>query len=286
MKRVILVLGGGGVKGMAHIGVWRALEELGIRPTEVIGTSIGSLVGACIAGGEGSAALTAKALSLTKQDIVTLNRWALLFNGIRQPSVFRGDTFQEYIQRVLPVATWDDLTLPVAMNAVHLETGRMEWFGAGGRADVPLWQAVYASCALPVFYPPADLGGSLYVDGGVGDTLPVTRAAERGADLIIAADVGAGPIKDSRDTVARGMVAVHHRVFDIQAYARKRQVLDGWRGPDLIYIRPPLDGVSTFDFTRTDFFLEEGYRSAVTALQASPLLADVVTTPRAVEQAG
>jgi NTE family protein len=286
VKRVILVLGGGGVKGMAHVGVWRALEELGIQPAEIIGTSIGALVGACIGGGEGSATLTARALSLTKQDIVTLNRWALLFNGIRQPSVFRGDTFEDYVQRVLPVESWEALRLPVSMNAVHLETGRMEWFGAGGRTDVPLSRAVYASCALPVFYPPADLGGKLYVDGGVGDTLPVMRAAERGAELIIAADVGAGPVKDSQDTVSKGMVAVHHRVFDIQAYARKRIVLDSWQGPDLIYIRPPLDGVSTFDFTRTEFFLEEGYRSALAALQGSPLLADAGVGARAIEQAG
>jgi NTE family protein len=271
---------------MAHVGVWRALEELGIRPAEIIGTSIGALVGVCIAGGEGSAALSARALTLTKQDIVTLNRWALLFNGIRQPSVFQGETFQDYVRRVLPVEEWEQLTLPVAMNAVHLETGRMEWFGAGGRTDVPLWKAVYASCALPVFYPPADLGGKLYVDGGVGDTLPVTRAAERGADVIIAADVGAGPVKDSQDTVSKGMVAVHHRVFDIQAYARKRQILDEWSGPDVIYIRPPLDGVSTFDFTRTEFFLEEGYRSALAALQTSPLVSELGAAPRAIEQAG
>ena len=286
MKRVVLVLGGGGVKGMAHVGVWRALEEVGIRPAEIIGTSIGALVGVCIAGGESSAALSARALALTKQDIVMLNRWALLFNGIRQPSVFRGETFQDYVRRVLPVEEWAELTLPVSMNAVHLETGRMEWFGAGGRTDVPVWKAVYASCALPVFYPPADLGGKLYVDGGVGDTLPVTRAAERGADLIIAADVGAGPVKDSQDTVSKGMVAVHHRVFDIQAYARKRLILDEWRGPDLIYIRPPLDGVSTFDFTRTEFFLEEGYRSTMAALQGSPLIAELAAVPRAIEQAG
>jgi NTE family protein len=286
MKRVILVLGGGGMKGMAHIGVWRALEEAGIRPAEILGTSIGALVGACIAGGEGSATLAGRALSLLKQDIVTLNRWALLFNGIRQPSVFRGDIFQEYIRGILPVERWEELGIPLAMNAVHLETGRMEWFGAGGRTDVALADAVYASCALPVFYPPAELRGKLYVDGGVGDTLPVGEAAARGADVIIAVDVGAGGIKDSQDTVSKGMVAVHHRVFDIMAYARRRAVLDGWQGPPLIYIRPPLDGVSTFDFTRTDFFLEEGYRSTQAALAASPVLADVMTGARAIEQAG
>ncbi|MGH7129170.1 MAG: patatin-like phospholipase family protein, partial [Planctomycetaceae bacterium] len=266
-------------------GVWRALEEAGIRPTEIVGTSIGALVGACIAGGEGARTLTARALSLAKPDIVMLNRWALLFNGIRQPSVFRGDTFQEYVQFILPVKEWDRLAVPLGMNAVHLETGRTEWFGAGGRLDVSLPDAIYASCALPVFYPPADLGGKLYVDGGVGDTLPVTRAAERGAELIIAVDVGAGPLKDSRDTVSRGLVAVHHRVFDIMAYARKRAVLESWRGPELVYVRPALDGWSTFDFTATEYFLEEGYRATRSALEASPALESVAARIRAPGQA-
>jgi NTE family protein len=225
-------------------------------------------------------------LALSKPDIVMLNRWAMLFNGIRQPSVFRGDTFQEYVRRVLPVERWEEMTIPVAMNAVHLETGRMEWFGAGGRTDVAVADAVYASCALPVFYPPADLAGKLYVDGGVGDTLPILRAAERGADLIIAADVGAGPLKDSEDTVSKGMVAVHHRVFDIQAYARKRAILDAWVGPELIYIRPALDGVSTFDFTRTEYFLEQGYQATVAALRSSATIAALGAVPRPIEQAG
>jgi predicted acylesterase/phospholipase RssA len=86
--------------------------------------------------------------------------------------------------------------------------------------------------------------------------------------------------------VSKGMVAVHHRVFDILAYERKRAVLDNWAGPELIYIRPPLDGVSTFDFTRTDFFLEEGYRTAKAALAASPALAELTTAARPLEQAG
>ncbi len=266
MKRVFLVLGGGGVKGMAHVGAWRAVQESGLEVSEIIGTSIGALVGACIAGGERWETLTARAQALNKQDIVTLNRWALLFNGIRQSSVFRGDTFQEYIRSTLPVARFDELGMPLSMNAVDLETGVVEWFGAGGQDDVLLADAVYASCALPVFYPPAELQGRYFVDGGVSDALPIRRAAERGADLVVAVDVGAGAVKDSRDTVSKGMIAVQHRVFDVMVYARKRALLDSWSGPDLVYVRPELDGMSTFDFTRTAYFLEEGHRATRDAL--------------------
>jgi NTE family protein len=269
MKRVLLVLGGGGVKGMAHVGAWKAVQESGLQVTEIVGTSIGALVGACIAGGEGWETLAPRAVGLNKQDIVTLNRWALLFNGIRQPSVFRGDTFQDYIRSTLPVETFDQLRLPLSMNAVDLETGAAEWFGAGGVTDVPLADAVYASCALPVFYPPLEIRGRFFVDGGVSDALPIQRAADRGAELIIAVDVGAGAVKDSKDTISKGMIAVHHRVFDVMAYARKKAMLESWSGPELVYVRPELDGMSTFDFTRTSYFLEEGYRATRAALTES-----------------
>jgi NTE family protein len=260
-ERVFVVFGGGGVKGLAHAGAWKAIDEFGIRVSEIIGTSIGALVGACIAGGWSPERLAAQASALKRQDIVTMNRWAFLLNGISEPAVFRSDAFVEYLGRVLPVERFDEMSMPVSMNAVHLETGRMDWFGADGRTDVTVAEAVYASCALPLFYPPADIYGELYVDGGVRDALPVRRAKERGADLVIAIDVSAGEVKDSKDTVSKGMVAIHHRVFDIMAYSQKRGVLDSWSGPELIYIRPRLDGMSTFDFSRTDYFLEEGYRA-------------------------
>ncbi len=284
MARTIVVMGGGGVKGMAHVGAWQAIQEAGIEVTELIGTSIGALVAACVAGGAGWETLAPRALELQKQDIVTLNRWALLLNGIREPSVFQGETLQEYIASVLPVDNFDALSIPVQMNAVHLDTGRQEWFGAGGRLDVPLADAIYASCALPLFYPPAELDGRYYVDGGVADPLPILRAVERGAERIIAVDVGAGPTKDAKDTVNKGLVAIHHRVFDIMAWARKRALLDGWAGPELIYVRPALDGYSTFDFTQTQYFLEEGYRSTRRALGRPAGAAPLIEPP--VEKTG
>lgn len=266
VSRVFVVMGGGGVKGMAHVGAWKAIRDAGIEATEIIGTSIGALVAACVAGGGTWETLAPQALALQKADIVTLNRWTLLLNGIRQPSVFLGETLRAYIASVLPVQRFEDLTLPVSMNAVHLYSGEEVWFGAGGREDVDLVDAVYASCALPLFYPPAEIDERYYVDGGVADPLPIRRAAARGADRIIAIDVGAGPDKDARDTVSKGLVAIHHRTFDIMAYARKRAILDRWEGPDLTYVRPQLDGFSTFDFTRTQYFLEEGYRATRRAL--------------------
>jgi NTE family protein len=265
-ERTVLVLGGGGMKGLSHVGAWRAVQEAGVEVTEVIGTSIGALVGACVCGGLEQERLGMLARALQKRDIVTLNRWALLFNGIRQPQVFRGDIFRRYLESVLPVADFASLQLPLSMNAVDLETGEEVWFGAGGRTDVSLADAVYASCALPVFYEPAEIDGHHYVDGGISDALPVARAAARGADRIIAVDVAAGRLPSADDIVSKGMVGIHQRVMQIMGYARKTAALAAWTGPELVYVRPELEGYDTWDFASTEYFLEEGYRATVEAL--------------------
>lgn len=265
-ERTILVLGGGGVKGITHVGAWRALCEAGIEVSEIVGTSIGALVGASIAGGASVERLEAQARALTKRDIVDVNRWALLPNGVRQKSVFRGLALRRYIAGVLPQQEWSALDIPLSINAVDLESGYMVWFGAGGRMDVPLRDAVYASSALPVFYPPAEIGGMHLVDGGLMDAVPITRAADRRADRIIAITASSGRVKDAADTVEKGMISIHHRVVDIMSYARRELVEDTWVGRPVLHVRPYLDGYSTFDFDAVDYFLEEGYRATRDAL--------------------
>ena len=267
-ERVVLVLGGGGIKGLTHVGAWRALLEAGIVVDEIVGTSIGALVGALIAAGEGPEAMTARALALDKAEIVALNRWAVLLNGIRQPSVFHDVPLREYIDRVLPVASFHELAVPLGVNAVDLGSGAMEWFGAGGRHDIGLADAVYASCALPVFYPPAEIRGRLFVDGGVLDTLPIGRAMNRGATRVIAVDAGADGEVDAEAVLAQGLVGIHQRVYQVMAQQRKRLKLAAWSGPPLTLVRPRLEGYGTFDFAQTAYFVEEGYRATRAALEA------------------
>lgn len=268
MSRVVLVLGGGGIKGLTHVGAWRAVLEAGIDVDEIVGTSIGGLIGALIAAGEGPDAMAARALTLQRTDIVALNRWAVLLNGIRQPSVFHDVPFREYIARLLPVRSFDELRMPLSMNAVDLESGEMVWFGAGGREDVPLQDAIYATCALPLFYPPASIGERLFVDGGVRDTLPLARAVERGATRIIAIDAGAEGSASAAAILENGLVGIHQRVYQIMATQWKQHRLQTWDGPPVTFVRPRLEGYGTFDFDQTAYFLEEGYRATREALEA------------------
>jgi len=267
MERVVIVLGGGGVKGLAHIGAWQALEESDLEVSGIVGTSIGALVGACLAGGMGWRDLVPLAMGLRRRDIVSLNGRALLLNGIRQSSLFHGHRLLELIRRLLPVEDYSGLEIPFAMNAVDLGSGQVEWFGTGGRTDHPLAEAIYASCALPLFYPPAELGGRYYVDGGVLDTLPLYYAKVLGADRVIAIDVAAGADSiDGSEPISQGLIGVHSRVFEIMAHLRRHTQIEDWDGPPLLYIRPELDGISAFDFSRSQYLLEEGYRATRRAL--------------------
>ncbi|MDP2957126.1 MAG: patatin-like phospholipase family protein [Longimicrobiales bacterium] len=265
-ERVWLVLGGGGLKGLAHIGAWRALGEAGVRVAGIVGTSIGGLVGALVASGVGWKEMRQLARSLRRTDIVRINRRAVLFNGIRQQSVFRGDALRDYYAGLLPDVGWDALTLPFLVNAVDLATGKTEWFGTGARTDVPLVDALYASSALPVLYPPAILGGRAFVDGGTEHPMGLLRAAAEGATGLLGIDVGAGETGDTERILRQGMLAVHQRIFSIMTYRRRRDLVGHWTGPPLLYVRPRLDGFGAFDFEHIEYFVEEGYRAMSLAL--------------------
>jgi NTE family protein len=127
---------------------------------------------------------------------------------------------------------------------------------------------VYASSALPVFYPPFEQGGRVYVDGGISRSLPVDKAQDEGARHIVAIDVGSGETADAKEVLQQGMIAVHQRVVSIMAWRRRFELVSRWEGVPLLYVRPRLEGYGTFDFDHVAYFLEEGYRSMRKALAA------------------
>jgi NTE family protein len=265
--RTILVLGGGGMKGIAHIGVWKALEESGIRPDAIVGTSIGALIGACLAGGMGWRELAEVSRRLKRQDIVSVNRRAMWLGGVREPAVFEGEHFLEYIRRSLPVQEFDRLRLPLRLNAVSLVSGEEVWFGAGARTDVPLAEAVYASCALPMYFAPARIADDVLVDGGILDVFPVRRALEWGAERVIGVDVGSDFLPPDPGYFDQGMIAIHDRVLNLNLQGQRARCIDDVKDSPLLYIRPKIGHLHSFDFERTQFFLEEGYRAAREAIR-------------------
>lgn len=267
--RTILVLGGGGMKGIAHVGVWKALEEHGIRPDAIVGTSIGALVGALLAGGMGWRELAEIARRLRRQDIVSVNRRAMWLGGVREPAVFEGAHFLEYIRNTLPVEDFSKLRIPLRLNAVSLVSGEEVWFGTDARSDVPLADAVYASCALPMYFAPARIGDDLLVDGGILDVFAVRQALSWGAERVIGVDVGSDFLPPASGYFDQGMLAIHDRVLNLNLQEQRARILDEAKDAPLLYVRPKIGHLHSFDFDRTQFFLEEGYRATREAIRAA-----------------
>jgi len=268
--RTVLVLGGGGMKGVAHIGVWKALDEAGVRVDAVIGTSIGALIGCSLAGGHGWRELARIARALTKDDIVSINRRAVLFGGVREEAVFDGQHYRGWIERNLPLKSFADARFPVRVNAVSLVSGEERWFGTGIDEKTTPLDAIYGSCAIPIYFPPLKLDGDVLVDGGVLDVLPIRHAAQWATERIIAVDVGAEIVPPAEGYFERGMIAIHDRVLTLNLQQQRRNAaLLGWDGPPLLTIRPRIGHLGGWDFDRTQFFLEEGYRAAREALRSA-----------------
>ncbi len=267
--RTVLVLGGGGMKGTAHVGVWKALEEAGIVPDAIVGCSIGSLIGASIAGGLGWRELAELARGLKKDHIVQVNRRAIFMGGVREESVFDGATYRNWIARTLPLKHFADAQIPIRLNAVSLVHCSEVWFGTGADEETSPADAVYASCAIPIYYPPLKLNGDVLVDGGVLDTLPIKAAFDWGAERVIAVDVGVEIQPPAADYFSHGMIAIHDRVLAMNIAGQRQRALQAWKDKPVLMIRPRIGHLGTWDFARTQYFLEEGYRAAREALEAA-----------------
>lgn len=267
--RTVLVLGGGGMKGIAHIGVIKALEEAAIRPDAIIGTSIGAVVGALVAGGLGWRELTEIARRLKKEDVVSLNRRAMWLGGIRATSVFEDTPFIAWLERVLPVRRFSELIMPLRINATSLVSGEEVWFGSGCRRDVDLLKAVYASCALPVYFPPARIDDDVLVDGGIVNAFALSQAVTWRAEKVIAADVGSDFRPPEEGYFEQGIVAIHDRVVALSMRDQRRERITRYSHLPGVYIRPEIGHVDTFEFERNQFLMEEGYCAARDALEAA-----------------
>lgn len=264
----VLVLGGGGIRGLAHVGVWKALEEMDVQVDAIVGTSIGSLIGASLAAGVETATLEASALALEKPDILKFNRRSMWIGGFKQSSLFLGEHFRNFIRRQVPATRFADLRLPFRLNAVSLGTGQEIWFGHGRRTDIDVADAVYASCALPMYYPPLEYGGDLLADGAVASPLGVDEAVRWGACRILAVDIGpdVGPLGD--DWMEHGIASVHHRVTTIMSQSLQARQFAEWSDLPLNIIRPAVGHIHPFDCAQPDYLLDAGYQAARTAVRS------------------
>jgi NTE family protein len=253
------------MKGFAHIGVMQALEERGIVPTLYAGTSIGALLAAARVGGMPLEDIARRASTFRRRDLFRINHFGMLMERMRSPSIYLEDPLRDLARAVVPAGTFEDLTMPLMVNTVDLERGISVIWGAPGLRDVYVQDAVYASCALPGYFPPGRVGGRLCVDGGVIDNLPVAIAS-LDADLIIAVDVGSTDLRPISDAMALGFANIYMRAAATMMHALQQFPLTHWNGPPMVLVRPRC-GEDWLSFTNIDATIEEGHRAASKALE-------------------
>jgi NTE family protein len=263
--RVAVVLGGGGLKGFAHIGVLRALAEAGITPSLFAGTSIGALIAAAGATGMATEKMAEHARQLQRRDLFRLNHLGMLMERRRVTSIYDGAPLRMLCETNVPAGTFEDLPVPVLVNTFDVQSGIQIVWGLPGLRDVTVSDAVYASCALPGFFPPGRVGGRLCIDGGTVDNLPVQIAAA-GADAVIAVDVGSTDLTHSDGIGGQGFAAIYMRAATAMMHALQLVPLTRWHGPPMLLIRPRIADVGWLSFAHTDELIAEGYRSATEAL--------------------
>jgi NTE family protein len=252
-----LALGGGGARGLAHVGVLQVLTREGLAPVAIAGTSMGAIVGALYAAGVSPDELATTLDVLDLKTLVGLTKF-----NLGPGSVLSADPFEARLREVLP-ATFDDLALPFAAVAADLITGERVVLTSG---DLPL--AVRASMSLPVVFEPVRLGDALLVDGGIVDPVPVDAARELGGDPVLAVDVG--PLRPPGSTVPAGGSKPLLRVdapTTAQVGTRAFDVAEHWLArAELLtataVIAPDVSSYSMADFLEGASIIAEGARAA------------------------
>lgn len=252
--RIGLALGGGAARGFAHVGVIQVLEEAGIRPVLVAGTSAGSLVAAIYASGKTGKQMQQVAETMEE---ATMADWTMpLFNR----GMLRGDALARYVNGQVGARLIEDLPLPLGIVATDLNSGQSMLFQRGDTGT-----AVRASSAVPAVFQPVRISGREYVDGGLVSPVPVRAARQMGAELVIAVDISSPP----EGNLAAGTLEVLLQTFSIMSKSINYFEL---KEADVV-VRPTLTGISSSDFGARKRSIEAGRRAM---LQLLPQLRAVI----------
>jgi NTE family protein len=291
---ITLVLSGGGAKTAAHVGAARAIEEAGLVPLRYVATSMGAVVAAALAGGADREALLGRLAEAGEAGAV--RDPLALVRGLFARSLLRAGPFRRAVEQLIPARRFADLSVPITVSVVDLDSGELLLFGEGGE-DAPLVDVLCASCALPVYFPAVKLAGRRCGDGGLRGPLPLEVAARLARETVVAVDVGPGfdgvilseakeamtehgLLRSAQDDsasetfrTASPIVRAHDdAVGALMANATAAQ-LALWRAdagrPPLVYVRPRVERNATFRMDRIRQYAEDGYRATREALPAA-----------------
>ena len=267
--RVVGVFGGGGAKSLACAGAWKALAEASLTPSHLVGTSLGAVIAAAFASGASYDDVVIAARSLSRRDVAPLDPIALL-KGAFAGSILKAQGPRRAIERLVPATRFEQLKSPLTITATDLDSGELLLLGTGGRSDLPLHDALYASCALPLYFPPLALDGRRFGDGGLRAVLGLEPASKIPADLVVAIHVGPGfdePTPTSRAPVP-ALVRAHGEAIRVMMAAQVERQIADWPkdAPPLVLVRPIAEREATFAVASGDRYLQAGYAATKRAL--------------------
>ncbi|MEN6420459.1 MAG: patatin-like phospholipase family protein [Smithella sp.] len=241
--KIAVVLGGGGSKGFAHIGVLKVLEAQKIPIHMVVGTSAGSLVGSLYASGKSAFELQDIALKMDKDNVIDYD-WKIWSGGL-----IKGDKLEEFINANVKNTPIEKLKIPYYAVATNISTGEEIVFARGNTG-----MAVRASCSVPAVFRPVKIGNSTYVDGGVVSPVPVDAARRNGADIVIAVDISGGLNKNvpdgMMDTMKKSVDIMYSKIAEYQI-----------KNADVI-IRPNMKNIGSTDMEKLNEAILEGEKAA------------------------
>ena len=247
---VALVLGGGGARGFAEIGVLRVLEQEKVPIDLVVGASVGSLIGALYA--DTGKVLDAEflAVAVNEEDLFDYRLFSFFSGGF-----VKGERLESFLDAHLRNKTIESLSVPFVAVAVDLRTGKAVAFDKG-----PVARAVHASCAIPGVFVPVTIGEATYVDGGVSDPIPVDIARRKGAEVVIAVAI---PPAVPGSAPSNPLEVAYHSAMIMSAEIGRLRA----READVV-ITPEVGNVAYDDFSRKKALIEAGESATRQALPA------------------
>jgi NTE family protein len=262
-----IALGGGGAKGFAHIGVLEALEEIGIKPGFVAGTSIGAIIGA-IYSLNGNARILREVANniLESKEFKDLGIDKFYTQGINKFETFKKKLFEKYylgtlifkrsvlkiesterlFKKLFGDKTFNDLKIPFVCNSLDILSGEEFIFTSG-----PLWKAVWASCAIPGIFPPFVEDKRILIDGGTINNIPIEPLIRIGAKSIIAVYLGDRPRFEKEPETG---FLITQRAYSFMRYHLDNRILSL---ADCI-IKPDLKDYHWADFSEIDWLIQRG----------------------------
>lgn len=237
-----LALSGGGARGYAHLGALKAMEERGIFPDIISGTSVGSLIGVLYADGYTPDEMLSFAKSLKLRELVE--------STIPRDGIFKATGIGAILRKYLRAKTFEDLKLPMHVVASDIECGEVKVFNKG-----KIISSVIASCSVPIVFTPVEIDGHHYVDGGLLKNFPVSVIRSR-CDKVIGIDIS--PVIAVK--YDRSMKYIVERAMNYMVGAN---TMEERAACDYLIESGEVSKYSLFDFKHVEEIYEEGYKSAV-----------------------